>query len=102
VAAVVPVCFRASGMTIVAPLMEKWRPSVVRRVCVIRRPTMSRPGPHWAQGMSYRRMPVTKDNRAAAQACWEKALALDPLGAAQCDACLRPLSRRTVWLEGQF
>jgi adenylate cyclase len=36
---------------------------------------------HWAQGMSYLRMPVTKDNRAAAQACWEKALALDPTSA---------------------
>jgi adenylate cyclase len=36
---------------------------------------------HWAR-MSYLRMPVTKDNRAAAQACWEKALALDPTSAA--------------------
>ncbi len=37
---------------------------------------------HWAQGMSYYRQPPTKDNRAAAQLCWEKALALDPASAA--------------------
>jgi len=33
---------------------------------------------HWAKGMSYYRQPPTKDNREAAQLCWEKALALDP------------------------
>ena len=33
---------------------------------------------HWAKGMSHYREPPTKDTRAAAQHCWEKALALDP------------------------
>ena len=33
---------------------------------------------HWAKGMSHYRQPPTKDNREAAQLCWEKALALDP------------------------
>jgi adenylate cyclase len=33
---------------------------------------------HWARGMSYFRQPPTRDNREAAQASWEKALALDP------------------------
>ena len=36
---------------------------------------------HWAQGMSYYRQAVTKDNLAAAQRCWEKALALDAASA---------------------
>ena len=33
---------------------------------------------HWAQGMSYFRRPPSRDSREAAQASWEKALALDP------------------------
>jgi len=33
---------------------------------------------HWARGMSYYRQPPTRDNREAAQACWEKALTFDP------------------------
>ncbi len=33
---------------------------------------------YWAKGMSYFRQPPTRDNREAAQAAWEKALALDP------------------------
>ena len=33
---------------------------------------------HWARGMSYFRQPPSRDNREAAQASWEKALALDP------------------------
>ena len=37
---------------------------------------------HWARGMAHYRQAPTKDNRAAAQRCWEKALALDPNSAA--------------------
>ena len=33
---------------------------------------------YWAKGMSYFRQPPTRANREAAQAAWEKALALDP------------------------
>ena len=33
---------------------------------------------HWVQGVSYYRQPVTKENIAAALACWTRALALDP------------------------
>ncbi len=36
---------------------------------------------HWAKGLSYHGQPPTKDNREAAQLCWEKALALDPRSA---------------------
>ncbi len=36
---------------------------------------------HWAQGMSYHRQALTKENWAATKLCWEKALALDPASA---------------------
>lgn len=37
---------------------------------------------HWVQGLSYYRQAVTKENSAAALACWKRALALDPTSAA--------------------
>ncbi|MBA3519942.1 MAG: adenylate/guanylate cyclase domain-containing protein [Rhizobiales bacterium] len=37
---------------------------------------------HWAQGLSYYRQAVTKDNMGGALACWKRALALDPKSAA--------------------
>ena len=36
---------------------------------------------YWAQGMSYFRQAITKENTGSARACWEKALALDPASA---------------------
>jgi adenylate cyclase len=36
---------------------------------------------HWVQGLSYYRQAITKENTAAAQRCWENALALDPTSA---------------------
>ena len=37
---------------------------------------------HWVQGLSYYRQAATKENTAAALACWQRALALDPSSAA--------------------
>jgi adenylate cyclase len=38
----------------------------------------------WVEGLSYYRRAISKENLAAARACWEKALALDPNSAALC------------------
>jgi adenylate cyclase len=55
----------------------------------------------WAQGLSYYRQAITKENMAAAQLWWEKALALDPgVSGAQRHAQLHSLRERPLWLVG--